>query len=216
MKKISLFLLLFIAACSIMSPSVSILDNPKCELPCWNGITPGETSQPEAVQIIGGLDGIDATKTLVINQPWKIFSQQIWFYLYTDPSLAKVQTDGVVYFIDDKVSALLLQRNIGRTFADMVELAGEPEAIIVMPFPESPVVIAIVPSRGVMYEFYAKSDDLKPETQIDNVMFFDRSQYDALLDAGMFSLGEWNSAKTREIMHPWKGYGNIKELYPLK
>jgi hypothetical protein len=192
------------------------LDNPQCELPCWNGLTPGETTRSEALQIIEGLDGVDPDKTNDLYSPWKGFSQQIWFYLYTDPSLAKVQTDGAAYFIDNKLAALLLRRNVGRTFADMVELTGEPESIIVMPFPGGPVVIAIVPSRGVMYEFQAKSDDLKPETHIDDVMFFDPVQFDALMDNGMFSLGEWDAAKTREIMHPWNGYGSIEELYPFK
>ena len=217
MKKVSVLLFLFlVVSCTSRKPDVSILDNPTCGLPCWNNIVPGETTYSEALQIVSKLDGIDQSKTEDLYAPWKIFSQQIWFYLYTDPSLAKVQTDGAVYFIDDKAAALILQRNVGRTFEEMVKLTGDPETIILMPFPGGPVFMAVVPSKGVKYEFYSKSKELKPETQIDNVMFFDPSQYEALLDAGMFSLGERDANKTREIMQPWKGYGNIQELYPMK
>jgi len=151
MKKIFL-LLLFITSCSVTSPNVSIMDNPKCDLPCWNNIIPGETTQPDTLQIISGLDGLNQGKTVVINQPWKIFNKRIWFYLYTDPSLAKVQTDGAVYFIDDKVVALSLQRNIGRTFGEMMELTGEPESIVSMPFADGgTVVMAIIPTKGIIH-----------------------------------------------------------------
>jgi hypothetical protein len=214
MKKLPLLLLFVITACSLVAPEISILDNPTCDLPCWNDIAPGKTSQPETLQIIANLEGIDKDKTNVLNAPWLIFNKRIWFYLYTDSSLARVQTDGAVYFIDDKVAALLLQRNIGRTFGEIVELVGEPESIISMITVGGDVAIAIVPSKGVVLEFYPKSDKLQAETRIDAMMFFDTSHYEELLDAGMFSLGEYDANETRKIMYPWKGYGSIEELYP--
>jgi hypothetical protein len=217
MKKLfSLLFLCFVVSCSLTGPSISILDDSQCELPCWKGITPGETSHEEALQIVKGLDGIDAESIAVINLPWEIFNKRIWFYLYKDSSLTKEQTDGALYFIDDKVVALLLQRNIVRSFGDMVESVGEPETIISKPFVGGGnVVMAILPSKGIRFEFFAKpSDELQPETEIDNVMFFDTKYYEDLLESGMFSLGEYGASDTRKIMYPWKGYGNLQELYP--
>jgi hypothetical protein len=214
LKKLYLLLFCFVTACSLARPDVSILESPQCELPCWNGIIPGETSYPDALEIVTGLDGLDPEKTNILNAPWQIFNKRIWFYLYTDSSLAKVQTDGAVYFIDDKVAALFLQRNIGKTFGEMVEMVGEPETIISMPFVTgSTVVMAVIPSKGVMFEFYAKSDELQPETEIDNIMVFDITHYEDLLNTAMFSLGHYDANETREIMYPWKGYGNIEVLY---
>jgi len=216
MKKLHLLLLFVVTACSLVVPEISVLDNPVCNLPCWNGITPGQTSQPDALQIVTSLDGIDQKKTNVLNVPWLIFNKQIWFYLYTNPSLGGVQTDGAIYFIDNKVATVILRRNIGKTFGDMVELVGEPETIISMTLVEGGIVVlAIIPSKGVEFEFYTKSNErFGPETQIDNVMFFNSIQYEQLLDAGMFSLGIYNANEIRKIMYQWKGYGNIEELYP--
>ena len=214
MKKLSMFLAILMVACSNVRSSVSILDNPKCELPCWNGITPGQTTQPEVLKIIEGVDGLDAEKTNVLNGPWQIFNKQVWFYLYTDSPLTRVPTDGAVYFIEDKVAALLLQRNIGRSFGDLIDIVGQPESIVSMPFVDGgTVVLAILPTKGVMFEFYAKSDQLQPDTQIDKVMLFDALRYEELLNAKMFSLGHYDANNTRSIMYQWKGYGSIEELY---
>ena len=216
MKKTLLLILLLITACKSLSGQISILDESSCKPPCWNGITPGETSYSEALQIVKRLKEIDAENIVDTKIPWKIFNKQIWFYLYKNSSQTKVQTDGAVYFLNDKVVALLLQRNIGKTFSDMIEIVGEPEAIISMTLPGGGVIMAIDSSKGIMFEFYAHSDQLQPETEIDNVMFFDTAHYEELLDAAMFSMGSYDAKKTRKIMHLWKGYGNIEELYPLK
>ena len=217
MKRLHLlFFLCFIMSCTTTGASSSILDTLQCELPCWNGITPGETSWSDALQVIKGLDGIDSEKTNVITAPWKVFNKQIWFYLYSSSWLNTKQTDGAVYFINDKVVALSLHRNVGITFGEMVERTGEPVTIISLPFNgANPVVMAIIPLQGVEFEFYAKSnDELQPETEIDNVMFFDSAHYEDLLDAGMFSLGGYDAEATQRIMYTWRGYGDIKELYP--
>lgn len=218
MKKLfSLLFLCFVVSCSLTRPRISILDDSQCQLPCWKGITPGETSHSEALRIVNGLDAIDSENIIDTNQPWKIFDQRIWFYLYKNSSLTKVQTDGSIYFVDEKVVALLLQRNIGRTFGEMVEKLGNPEAIISKPFVGGgTVVMAVIPSKGVEYEFYARSDELQADTNIDNVMLFDVNYYEDLLESGMFSLGEYNANETRKIMYPWKGYGSIEKLYPPK
>lgn len=217
MKKALLLILLFITACTLASTEVSVLDESSCKPPCWNGITPGETSYSQASQVVKSLDELDSENVADINLPWKIFDKRIWFYLYKDSSQVKVQTDGAIYFLDDKVIALLLQRNIGKTFSEMIEIVGEPEVIISMPFVGGgPVVMAINASEGIMFEFYADSDRLQPETEIDNVMFFDNTHYEELLDAEMFSLGSYDAKETRKIMYPWKGYGKIDELYPSR
>ena len=214
MKKAILLILLFITACKSANREISILDESSCSPPCWNSIIPGETSHSEVLQIVKNLNEIDSENVVDTNIPWKIFNKQIWFYLYKNSSQVKVQTDGAVYFLDDKVVALFLQRNIGRTFSEMIEIAGEPEAIISMSFAGVTVIRAIDSSKGIVFESYVDSDQLHPETRIDNVMFFDTTHYEELLDAEMFSMGSYDAKETKKIMYPWKGYGNIEELYP--
>jgi hypothetical protein len=200
----------------MLSPDVSILDHPKCELPCWNNIIPGETTYSEALQIVSNLDGIDPGKTEDLGAPWDIFSQQIWFYLYTDGSLAKDQTLGALYFIDNKAAMLLLDDNIGRTFGELVEMTGVPEFIVSTYHPGGDSVIAINPAQGVAFEFKAKRDNLEQDTKIESLMLFDPAHYQNLLETGMFSWSQYNGEETMEVAYPWKGYGSIEELYPLR
>ncbi len=216
MKKISLLLLLLAVACASKGSGVSILSSSRCELPCWNNITPGRTSQEDALQIIRGLDGVDQKSVVGPNNPYMIFSGKIGFSLYLDPQHKNTPTDGEIYVMNDKVIVLILTRNLNLNFGEMTEKIGEPENIVSIPFHgRNPVVMAIDSEEGVKFEFYAEFDsELQPETNIDTVMFFDPSHYEDLLDIGMFSTGAYSALDTQKIMYPWKGYGRIEELYP--
>jgi hypothetical protein len=216
MKYISYLLCLcLVTACVSSNPDDSLIKNSQCEPPCWNGLTPGETTFDDASQIVKELIDIDQAKTAEIEHPWKIFNKQIWFSIVRDDLLAKKRTNGALYFINDRLAAILLQLNVGVTFGEMVELGGEPDVIVSLQHPEAILVKAILPSRGISFEFYARSDQFSAETKIDNAMFFDPSQYKQLLDAEMFSLGDYGANDTKKMMHPWSGYGSIEELYPL-
>lgn len=210
-----LLYLCLVTACVSSGPNDLLIKNSQCAPPCWNGLTPGETSQPEALQVIEGLDGIDSEKTKVITAPWKVFNKEIWFYIVRDDFLTKKQTSGALYFINDKLAVILLQLNVGVTFGEMVEMGGEPDVIVSLQSPEAILVRAILLSRGISFDFYARSDQFSAETRIDNVMFFDSLYYEQLLDAEMFSLGDYGANDTKKMMYPWSGYGSIEELYPL-
>lgn len=217
MKKISLLLLLLITACFTTKSDFTILDDSKCELPCWNNLIPGATPYEEAIQIIKGLNGVDQKNIVALNQPWKIFNKRISFYLNPESLSSKTSIDGEAYFINDNLTVLKLNRNSGLTFEEMIKRIGEPENIVSMPFHGSvPVIMAINLAKGVEFEFYAISDELQPETKIDSVMFFDPTHYEELLDAEMFSLGEYDANDTKKIMYSWQGYGCIEILYPPK
>lgn len=82
MKKIFFLLLMFfITACLRESLKFSVLVSSKCNLPCWNDIVPGETSQDEALQII---KKFDQENIMVLDQPWEIFDSRILFSISSD------------------------------------------------------------------------------------------------------------------------------------
>lgn len=216
MKRTTLFLLLFLASCSMFGSRASVLDNPTCELPCWNNIIPGVTTYTDALQIIPAIKEIDSNSVEPLGAPWNQYSQQILFHLYPELSNAKVQTDGHLDFMESKVAALTLRRNIHKTFEEMFEITGEPELVIPIPFPQGPSVMAISPSKGVVYNFLARSGNLKPDTEIETVILFDPKRYQELLNAGLFSWGEWSGEDTLKMAYPWKGYGYVEDLYPIR
>jgi len=216
MKKLFVVFLLFIVSCSAIGSKTSILDNQKCELPCWNNIIPGETTYSSALQIIQKLDFVDPSKTNDLHGPWKIFSQHIEFVLKTDSSSKNVYIGGVAYCINNKVAMLLLTRNIEKTFSELSEMTSVPEFVVSVPYPNGPSIIAINPSKGVAFGFVARSGDLKPDTRIETVMLFDIAQYQNLLEAGMFSWSEYNGDETMKVVYSWKGYGSVEKLYPVR
>ncbi len=215
MKKAFLLILLFITACESANSKVSILKESNCQPPCWNGLTPGETTFDAASQIVKELPDVDQANIAELKHLGEVFNKWIRFYIVRDDLLTKKQTNGALYFINDKLAAVLLQPNVGGTFGEMVEMVGEPETILSLQSPRAILVKAILPSSGITFEFYAESDQFSAETKIDNVMFFDPLQYEQLLDAEMFSLGDYGANDTKKMMHPWRGYGSVEELYPL-
>jgi hypothetical protein len=111
---------------------------------------------------------------------------------------------------------LLLRQNIGRTFGELVGITGDPEFIVSTYFPGGNSMIAVNPTKGVAFEFKAKKDNLEQDTRIENLMLFDPAQYQNLLETGMFSWSQYDAEDTMKIAYPWKGYGSIQELYPLR
>ncbi|HJS19228.1 MAG TPA: hypothetical protein VJ785_10795 [Anaerolineales bacterium] len=216
MKYISYLLCLcLITACVSSTPRDSLIKGSPCEPPCWNGLTPGETTFDDASQIVRELTNVDQTKIDELTYSGEVFDKWIRFYIVRDDLLTKKQTIGALYFIDDRLAVILLLANVGGTFGEMVEMVGEPEVILSLQHPEDIQIKAILPSKGISFDSYARSDQFSAETRIDNVMLFDPSQYEQLLDAAMFSLGKYGAADTKKMMHPWRGYGSIEELYPL-
>src|SRR5262245_44351318 len=127
MRKLTLLLLLLVTACTQSRATVSIFNNSKCELPCWNDITPGKTSQEEALQILQDLDGVDEKTIVGPSLPREIFSGIIFFSLYLDPRHKDILTNGEVYILNNKVVALNLKQNLGLTFEGMETKLGQPE-----------------------------------------------------------------------------------------
>jgi hypothetical protein len=44
--------------------------------------------------------------------------------------------------------------------------------------------------------------------------FFDPMKYEALLEAGVFSMSYFDQEETLKYMRPWTGYGSIRQKYP--
>lgn len=208
MKRISLLILLITFACTSALPRTTILDSSPCQIPCWNEITPGYTTQDKALEITKSISNRSAN---LFSQPWKIFEEYVRFSF----DLNDKEIQGEIYFIDKKVNTLVLSGETGLTIGDMVNEIGNPENIVSISFDGGgPILIAIYPQKGVEFEMFARSENLKQEASISNLMFFDITYYESLLENGMFSMGTYDATETKKIMYTWKGYGKIKELYP--
>jgi len=185
-----------------------VLTISECELPCWNGITPGVTTTEEAKQILENTEGIGANNVDTYNT-----SSRIRFSLSLETPGINRKTVGLVESLGGKVIELQLAENLHIVFDDVVQRVGEPEYVISTPFiGGGNVFAAIYPNKGVAFYIPYDTEVVELGTQITSLILFDPTDFDHWLDIASFTIAK--AEETKKIMYPWKGYGSIEELYP--
>ena len=222
MKKLFLLILLFIAACKTTSEELSILEKSSCNLPCWNGIVVGQTTESELLQYLKTSADIDQKSIQNDNHPWAIFDNHIDFTFNQGWLLApqpKIQVD--VDVSDNIVSDIIICGELNTTIGDIVKQIGEPESIISGDgLDGNRNVILINSARGISYWYTTNPPlgelqyEMTPDVQVDCIDLFDPALYEEIMEVGLFSMGHYNAEETLRVMYPWDGYGNIAEKYP--
>jgi hypothetical protein len=162
----------------------------------------------EAKQILENTKGIGANNVRVYDP-----SHRIRFSLFLETPGINRETLGLVESLGGKVAELRLMENLNLVFGDVVQRIGEPEYVISAPFiGGGNVFVALYPAKGVSFDIPYTSKEVGAETEIKTITLFDPADYERLLGNRVFSV--YDVEGTKEIMYPWKGYGNIKELYP--
>lgn len=219
MKKLILLIFLLITACSVSPGEESILDKSSCDLPCWNGIIPGQTTEEEFLEILQDLPNID-TDTIKHQKTSEgnIFDKLIFFSFRQNWTLSqRPKLHGEAAVIENIVSKFIICGAITTSMDRLVEEVGEPEHIISgNNFYGGRLVILINAEKGVKYSYTTELDKLEitPETRIDCISTFDPSISEKMLEAGYFSNGDYNAEQTLSAWYPWEGYGNLDEKYP--
>ena len=219
MKMLILLIFLLITACSVSPDEQSILDKSSCALPCWNGITPGQTTEAEFLEILQNLPIID-TDTIKhqMTSQGNIFDKEIFFSFRQGWTLSqRPKLGGEVSIIENTVSSFIICGEINTSMDRLVEQVGEPEHIISgNNFYGGRLVILINAEKGVKYSYTTELDklELTPETQIDCIETFDPLISEEMLEAGYFSNGDYNAEQTLSAWYPWEGFGNLDEKYP--
>lgn len=218
MKKFALAFCLFIVACGNTLDETSILNKSTCNLPCWNNIVAGRTTEDEFLHILENLPDIDSKSVRTNNQTWEIFDHQIAFSFLQGWSLnQKPKLRGYAYISDNTVDDLVFCGEINTNIETLVTYLGEPEYLISgNNFSGGRLVILIHSKIGVSYLYTAKFSNLEitSDTNIDCIQIFDPLLYEDMLEAGLFSSGYYDAEETLRVMYPWDGYGNLDEKYP--
>jgi len=224
----AVFLILFLSACG-QSTSPIITDD-ICAPPCWNGIIPGKTTEPELRSILDQLSIIDPESVVVSDQE-PLFNHT---YIVT---LEKGRILVFINFLDNVVSLILftpldiIGDDLGITFGEAVEAFGEPEFVVntttmgptkflwfnvgINPWT---LISAMHLQKGIEYHYRIPllskhpSQQIEPDTRLLEASFFDPAAFEQLADKRMFS--GMNFEQTAERMYPWAGYGDIESKYP--
>ncbi len=215
-------ILLLVTACTEPPPEHSILEKSSCQLPCWNGIVAGQTTEADLLQILEGLPIVDQSSIQNTHQPWSIFDNEIHFAIRQDSTTnQRSKISGYVYLTDSIVSQLIICGEIHTSMGDIVKATGEPENILSGGLIEQPgrLVILINSRKGISYWYTAQKTrnsqryEITPDVSIGCIDMFDPALYEKLLDAKLLSSGYLNAEETLNVMYPWNGYGDLDEKY---
>ena len=164
----------------------SLLSGDPCEAPCWNGITPGETSYRDAEVIMksSGRFKITEESEAEGDNPGRVFS---FAEGENQPCCQVISRDG------ETISSFLLQLAPQMTFGPVFDKFGEPryvagqaaseeQAYAVFVYPDTPMVI---------YSFVAGGEqgNVSVDNKIIGVMYMAPSEMQELLTCAR--LNEW-------------------------
>lgn len=192
-----------------------------CQPPCWQNIYPGVTTKEEALVILRGLPNIDQQRISTKGFSWLIFEDTIFFHPVSK------SWDGSAYTLDHKVTILDFHGNLHTNFGEAIKENGEPKYVLNIPVHHGPpgfptlsyIITALDPHKGVAYTYdtadlpMSKRGELRPDTPISLISYFDPESYDELMEAEIFSMGVLLKENPQKYLRPWTGFGSIKEKY---
>jgi hypothetical protein len=216
LRWVFLISLLLLTAC--VSDSGQSLLKTDCDLPCWNGVTPGQTNKDEFLNILQKLPSVNKKSIIERGPSLGTFDSSIYFDIYSGISLWPTM-HALGSFQGNTLSVLeFYDGNPGLNFGEIIKATVNPEWVITVgSITGKPLIRVINATKGIAFgNTMGNLKEITPETPIDLVILFDPTQFDALLDSGMFSDGNYSEARLRGIMYSWDGYGVLDEKYPVK
>jgi hypothetical protein len=103
---------------------VSFLTDLVCSPPCWFNITPGVTTQDEALEILRNLPFIDKDNISTKGFEWNSFDDTIFFRSATQ------NWDGYAYVMEHKIVLIDFYGKLNVPFEEAIEVLGEPKHVI--------------------------------------------------------------------------------------
>jgi len=216
---IGVVIISIVVGCQTQHTETSILDNPTCDPPCWQNITPGLSTQKEFLDFLESYEYINQSSIQDYNAPWQGFDDLIRGRLQFD---SKTITYFDIFILDDKVTNISFHGDWNITIDEAINRLGEPTNIIIIYYGNDVFVQMLIQARGIAFG-YSTIDrpsswklTIQPDIRISSIDFFATDAYKKILDTGLFSYGLLESNETLKALHTWKGYGVIKEIYPSR
>jgi hypothetical protein len=185
----------------------------KCEVPCWQGITPGLTTRAEANEILENLDFIESIYyTEESRRPFdgrfNIFDKQdAWM--------------GSLYLLDDKVVYMSFSGELSATFGEAEEQIAPAQKVLLFFHYLQGITIEVYNfDQGVAYgtaDMYGafRNGRLKLNTTINTLDFFDPEIASELIEENFFTDRKFQSGNFMDNLQDWQGYGELLDRYEL-
>jgi hypothetical protein len=189
----------------------NLFDTSPCKAPCWENITPGVTSEQDALAIFAKFaDSRGVSDTAA--QDSRGYDNNI--------SLSSPTGRGSIYAntLNGRISTMKFEGSFDGplTLQHAIELFGEPESVLVMEGSMYDEIRLYNPVKGIALGWLISGSspsvasgqaEIGPNSGVGLVWFFDPNESDRFLNAyGFISL-------TKDDMHPWAGYGKVSDKY---
>jgi len=230
LKITTLFLCYFLigwvcVGCQSQPKHPNIFENPVCEPPCWENITPDVTIKQNVINTLSTLSIIDQPITESHAGMLAGVDSFVRFTLYGDPYLS-----GQIDFVDDKVSTITLGGSTGLSLQQAIEKFGVPQSVYVDREGEYTAVTFLLPQSGIVFDYTTWAQkrfppwadapswtysEIRPEVEINFISYFAPNQYKSLLDSGELTIGGFPGPNVLEKrLYPWNGYGSMNKYLP--
>ncbi len=206
--KIAVLTFLFLVACQ---PKESLLiGDTTCSPPCWRGITPGVTSDWEALEILATISEVEwqPIPTLVTADNKQNYVGRLFKDGYKERNFS-------IHFHNGIVSALEFGFGGNVRFEEMIQYLGEPEQIsvfsgwgdaqylhVTLLYPQQGYSITYFEIRSLSNGFV----EIHPKMRITRVIYFEPSLYEELLDRML--IRSFSIEFIKEYITDWRGYGS--------
>jgi hypothetical protein len=175
----------------------SLLTNEPCAAPCWNNITPGETTWDNALITIQDDPRFDEPQTQTAQDDSKAVGA-LWKETGGDDCCQMVSEDG------DTVSLILLQLAPNHTLGELIEARGEPAYAVGTPGNEDQAIVNLFyPDDSLIVIVFvagAANGQLSESSEVIGAYYLTPDRMQLILDTSS--------------LYGWKGYEPFSAYAP--
>jgi hypothetical protein len=212
-RKLTIFLALFIFLSGCRQENSLILQDSVCEPPCWHGITPGTSSLREILTQLSTMPGVEKVTRANSQTPEEI-DRISWNF---NPDIA--ECGGYAFLSDNLVSVIEIDTCDSITLDEAVTKFGDPDKVSAIASQRELRWLSIsllYPQKGVAVVSTEKGlwppnspGRVTQEQHVKYVYYFDPRLYEDLLRSDSFLRVGACEIEILSSMQSWHGFGDI-------
>ena len=180
-------------------------DNP-CEAPCWQNITLGQTKKGDVVNLLENIPGVDKSSIEQTSTPIQGYDGAFYWDFQTGEK-------GIIYTRNGLVASIGLTKLNKITIDDLIKIYGEPQDVMIGGGMNDIYLLGIdliYPEKEIKAQYFKRSNlqwvlSIKPEDQIENIVYADRQFIQEGLDIGLhFGSNQFNWSGYSDYQCHWK------------
>jgi hypothetical protein len=197
---------------------MSLLTGEPCEPPCWQGLTPGESTEEDVAEFMRATRFVDTCSVFrsSYTRLTRGGSEEVSGVVITWRSSGGLATCNSFSIEEGVLKYITICPYPGVTLGRLIDRYGPPEKYEVIVPIGGPLyydVTLFYPTHGFTVDLVLPYDDgaLQPESEVAEVWYFRAAPLERFLElryeAGS---GGPTPGKLLELLHDWEGYGAIE------